>query len=134
MKILILLSFWIFTFSNLNSQNIVFEIDENCNRISRKSYRCCGKVLIYSNGLFESNVKTSSNRWTGFKGAIKIEFKDSNRKIIYTKKSPYYGVNAKSYRIDYWTDKIPLWVLDKAEYASVSGFQRKTITLPAFNH
>ncbi|MFY7670876.1 hypothetical protein ACOSP6_07275 [Tenacibaculum sp. MEBiC06402] len=73
---------------------------ENCNRIRGKSWRACGLAVLNSNGKFICNVRTSSNRWQGFTGAIKFTFFTKNGQPVYIVQTPSYGVNGKSSRSD----------------------------------
>lgn len=112
--------------STYAQNDVAVTIKPNCNRISGKSFRCCGTVIVYWNGNITSNVQTSSNRWQGFTGAIKITFFDKNDKPIYEITTPSYGVNGESSRTDKWSSTIPKWVLQNAKYANSQGIHNST--------
>lgn len=127
MKNLIILLILVFSFTGLYAQNeVAVSISPNCNRISGKSFRCCGTVIVYWNGKITSNIQTSSNRWQGFTGAIKITFFDNANVPIYEITTPSYGVNGESSRTDSWSDTVPKWVLNSAKTASSEGIHNSS--------
>jgi hypothetical protein len=87
--------------------NVVGNLESNCNRISGKSWRCCGKFILYSDGTITGTINTSSNRWQGFTGAALLEFHDDRGLVIYQVQTPSYGVNGESSRSDQWSTTIP---------------------------
>ncbi|MBW1294972.1 hypothetical protein [Aquimarina litoralis] len=122
MKRFLFLIALIFSLFEVYAQNnVAVTIPPNCNRISGKSFRCCGTVIVYWNGTITSTVQTSSNRWQGFTGAMKITFFDSASQPIYEIMTPSYGVNGESSRNDRWSSTIPDWVLNNAKTASAQG-------------
>jgi hypothetical protein len=122
MKRLIILIILISSSLEIYAQNnVAVTIQPNCNRISGKSFRCCGTVIVYWNGKITSTVQTSSNRWQGFTGAMKITFFDESNQPIYEIMTPSYGVNGESSRNDSWSSTVPDWVLKNAKTASSQG-------------
>lgn len=122
MKRFLILIVLIFSSFELYAQNsVAVTIPPNCNRISGKSFRCCGTVIVYWNGKITSTVQTSSNRWQGFTGAMKITFFDKDGQPIYEIMTPSYGVNGESSRNDSWSSTVPDWVLKNAKTASSQG-------------
>ncbi|WP_299335029.1 hypothetical protein [uncultured Psychroserpens sp.] len=108
------------------SSNVKFNIPENCNRISGKSWRCCGKVIVNWDGSMSSQIHTSSNRWQGFTGAIRIIFYDSNQNAIYEVHTPSYGVNGESSRWASWNAQVDDWVIQTSQYASAEGIHKSS--------
>ncbi len=122
MKKFALIIVLIFLSPEVFSQNsVAYNISSNCNRISSKSWRCCGTVIVHWDGKISSNIQTSSNRWQGFTGAVRIQFKDKNQTVIYEIVTPSYGVNGESSRSDYWSNTVPEWVVSNSQYASSTG-------------
>jgi len=119
LSLVILLLF--FSSEAISQNSVAFSIDKNCNRIRGKSWRCCGDVVVYQNGKITSNIQTSSNRWQGFTGAMKIQFKDQNQTTMYEIVTPSYGVNGESSRSTSWSSTIPKWVIAKTRYTSIEG-------------
>lgn len=107
-------------------RSVKWNISENCNRISEKSWRCCGNIIIYWDGTMTSQIHTSSNRLQGFTGAIKITFYDGQQRAIYEVHTPSYGVNAESSRWDSWSARLDDWVLNTAQYASAEGIHKSS--------
>lgn len=101
--------------------SVKFNIPENCNRISGKSWRCCGKVIVNWNGTMSSQIHTSSNRLQGFTGAIRIIFYDSNENAIYEVHTPSYGINGESSRWSSWNAQLDDWVVQTSQYAYAEG-------------
>lgn len=111
-----------FCTDNLYAQNnVAYSISPNCNRISGKSWRCCGTIVVHGDGKITSSIQTSSNRWQGFTGAMRIQFKNTQKVVIYEVVTPSYGVNGESSRTNQWSTTIPKWVVENSHYASVEG-------------
>lgn len=122
MKTVLILLFLVLGGTEIYSQNeVVFNIPKNCNRIRGKSWRCCGTVIVQSNGRISSHITTSSNRWQGFTGALKITFYDRKNRAIYEIMTPSYGVNGKSSRNDKWRSSVPKWVIQHSRKARSEG-------------
>ena len=108
------------------SRSLAFDIPANCHRINGNSWRCCGAVSVYTDGTVSSVIKTSSNRYQGFTGAMVIQFKDAQKRVVYQVVTSSFGVNGKSSRVSNWSTRIPPEVLKIAKYASVHGVRNST--------
>lgn len=117
----------VFTLKKVNdNNNIKGTVSENCNRIKGKSWRCCGKVIIFWDGKMKSYIHTSSNRLQGFTGAMRIIFYDANNEPIYEVHTPSYGVNGESDRWDNWSSSVNDWVIQNSYFASAEGIHKSS--------
>lgn len=105
---------------------IVCSLPANCSRIGGKSFRCCGNVILRRDGKMTSTIRTSSNRWQGFTGAMLIQLLDDKKRIIYEVRTPSYGVNGESSRVDSWGTTIPKDVVRAASYMQAQGIRAST--------
>ena len=55
-----------------------------------------------------------------------IVFKDANKQPIYEIRTPSYGVNGESSRVEYWESTVPSWVLAHSKYVSAYGVHTST--------
>lgn len=126
LKLTLLGIIFLSSFGSANAANTAYSLEANCNRINGKSWRVCGNVYVSWEGKVWSNIRTSSNRWQGFTGAMVIVFKDANKKPIYEIVTPSYGVNGESSRVTYWETQIDDWVIEHSQYISARGIHTST--------